>query len=98
MVSGTRPRSAGDPRRRLLLLPGTAGQLPLGTPSAAIVAAAHERGIIATTKDQILRSDTTTLDDGCELEVQAFLYYVQNTPYVRDAFEQFRAAQAARPS
>ena len=51
---------------------------------------------IATTKDLILRSDTTTLDDGCELEVQAFLYYVQNTPYVRDAFTRFRADQAAR--
>lgn len=51
---------------------------------------------IAASKDLLLRSLTMSVDDGCELEIQTFLHYVQNTPYVRTAFEEFQASRAHR--
>lgn len=49
-------------------------------------------------KTLINRSVTMTIADGVELEKQQFLHYVQNYPYVRDAFEAFRASKARRRS
>jgi enoyl-CoA hydratase/carnithine racemase len=46
-------------------------------------------------KSLINRSVTMTPADGIELEKQQFLHYVRNYPYVRDAFESFRAGKAA---
>jgi enoyl-CoA hydratase/carnithine racemase len=46
-------------------------------------------------KTLINRSVTMTPADGIELEKQQFLHYVQNYPYVRDAFEAFRAGKAS---
>ena len=46
-------------------------------------------------KSLINRSETMSPHDGIELEKQQFLHYVQNYPYVRDAFEAFRAGKAA---
>jgi hypothetical protein len=34
--------------------------------------------------------------DGVELEIQAFMNYVINQPYVRDGVAAFRTAQAAK--
>jgi len=46
-------------------------------------------------KSLINRSVTMTPADGIELEKQQFLHYVQNYPYVRDAFEAFRTSKVA---
>jgi len=46
-------------------------------------------------KSLINRSVTMTPVDGIELEKQQFLHYVQNYPYVRDAFEAFRTSKVA---
>lgn len=48
------------------------------------------RPCLSETKSLILRSETMSMIDGVELEIQAFLYYVQNYPFVRTAFEEFR--------
>lgn len=55
------------------------------------------RACIAETKSLIARSATTTLEDGTELEVQAFLHYVQNEPFVREAFADFLAERRRGP-
>lgn len=47
------------------------------------------RACLAEIKDLVARSATTSVDDGAELEIAAFLHYVQNEPYVRDAFAEF---------
>ncbi|WP_195908488.1 enoyl-CoA hydratase/isomerase family protein [Novosphingobium sp. Gsoil 351] len=44
-------------------------------------------------KSLINRSVTMAPADGIELEKQQFLHYVQNYPYVRDAFEAFQASR-----
>jgi enoyl-CoA hydratase/carnithine racemase len=46
-------------------------------------------------KTLINRSVTMSPADGIELEKQQFLHYVQNYPYVRDAFGAFRDAKRA---
>lgn len=52
------------------------------------------RACIAESKSLMRRSDTMSIDDGAELEIHAFLHYVQNYPFVRDAFETFRNSKA----
>lgn len=53
------------------------------------------RPCLRESKTLINRSVGMTLSDGIELEKQQFLHYVQNYPYVRDAFEAFLAGKAA---
>ena len=52
------------------------------------------RACLAESKSLMIRSETMSIDDGVELEIQAFLFYVQNHPFVRTAFEDFRHKRA----
>ena len=53
------------------------------------------RPCLAESKSLMARSQSMSMEDGVELEIQAFLHYVQNYPFVRNAFEEFRAKQTA---
>lgn len=52
------------------------------------------RPCLAESKSLMARSQSMSLEDGVELEIQAFLHYVQNYPFVRNAFEQFQKAKS----
>lgn len=54
------------------------------------------RPCLAESKSLMARSQSMSLEDGVELEIQAFLHYVQNYPYVRNAFEEFREMKRAQ--
>ncbi|WP_439486856.1 enoyl-CoA hydratase/isomerase family protein [Blastomonas fulva] len=54
------------------------------------------RACLSEIKQLIARSDTMPQRDGVELEIQAFLNYVRNYPYVRDGVAAFRAQKAAK--
>lgn len=67
------------------------------TTSAEALAATYidkPRQCLFESKTLINRSVGMALAEGIELEKQQFLHYVQNYPYVRDAFEAFRATRA----
>lgn len=51
------------------------------------------RPCLSEIKSLIARSDSTSVGDGVELEIAGFLLYVQNYPFVRDAFADFQAAK-----
>ena len=52
------------------------------------------RPCLSEIKALINRSVTLSVSDGVELEIASFLLYVQNHPFVRDAFEDFRRRKA----
>ena len=54
------------------------------------------RACLSEIKHLIDRSESMTQRDGIELEIQAFMNYVNNQPYVRDGVTAFRAAQALK--
>lgn len=53
------------------------------------------RPCLSEIKQLINRSDTMSQRDGVELEIQAFMNYVTNEPYVRDGIAAFKAQRAA---
>lgn len=53
------------------------------------------RACLSEIKQLINRSDSMNQHDGVELEIQAFMNYVTNQPYVRDGIATFKAQRAA---
>ncbi len=54
------------------------------------------RPCLSEIKSLIARSDTVSVEDGAELEMQAFLNYVRDHPFVRDGVAAFRANKQKR--
>ncbi len=68
-------------------------------PAADLISSAEEivgrfvdkpRPCLSQIKSLLMRSETTSIDDGVELEIHSFLNYVRNYPYVSDAIDAFK--------